>query len=349
MIMSACARNRKTNLMSTAVAIKPPPRRWQTALQLAIRDPVRLCQVLGLSRDLDRAALRAATQFPVLAPLEYIARMRHGDPDDPLLRQILPLGAEIKEAPGYQTDPVGDAQSVIQPGLLQKYTGRVLMVTSRACAVHCRYCFRRHFSANQPPVHADQWQAAVEYLRGKPAIEEVILSGGDPLLASDARLASLVEHLQAIPHVARFRIHTRMPIVIPQRVTESLVEGLRKSRLTTVVVVHANHPAELDIGVVEALARLIDVGIPVFNQSVLLRGINDDADTLVQLSRRLVDARVMPYYLHQLDRVAGAAHFEVSIQRGLDLVRQMRAELPGYAVPRYVREIPGQPGKTVLA
>lgn len=318
-------------------------------MRAAIRDPIRLCRALDLPRDLDQLALRAAESFPLMVPLEYVARMQPGDPNDPLLRQVLPLCKEAMNPPGYQADPVGDAAATVAPGLLQKYAGRALMLTSGTCAVHCRYCFRRHFSADQPPAGSDHWHAALNRLVHDTNIEEVILSGGDPLATADARLASLVRQLGDIPHIRRLRIHTRMPIMIPQRVTRSLVDSLRQSRLVTIVVVHANHPAELDSSVANALARLVSAGFPVLNQSVLLRGVNDRAETLTELSRRLIDVPIMPYYLHQLDRVTGAAHFEVPIERGVELVRQMRAELPGYAVPRYVREIPGQPNKTVLA
>jgi EF-P beta-lysylation protein EpmB len=295
------------------------------------------------------SARQASELFPLRAPLEYVARMRPGDPSDPLLRQVLPLADELCDVPGYRTDPVDDASATCHPGLLQKYQGRVLMVTTPTCAVHCRYCFRRHFDYASTPRSLEDWQPALDQIARDPSIQEVVLSGGDPLMLPDPRLQRLVHQLEAIPHLRRLRLHTRLPIVIPQRVTDELVTCLSATRLTPIVVVHANHAAELDEGVAQALTRVVEAGIPVLNQSVLLRGVNDAADTLVALSLRLLDLRVMPYYLHQLDQVAGAAHFWVPIERGRELLAAMRSQLPGYAVPRYVREEPGRASKTLLA
>lgn len=322
---------------------------WQEAMKSAIRAPVRLCRMLGLSAQQEDAAVRASRDFPVFAPLGYIARMRPGDPHDPLLRQVLPLADEMQPTPGFTADPVGDTAANVSPGLLQKYHGRALMITTGACAVHCRYCFRRHYPYGDGPPRSMQWSAALGQIECDESIEEIILSGGDPLTLVDSRLEELVCRLAEIPHLRRLRVHTRLPIVIPDRVTESLIAWLRGTRLVPVMVVHANHAQELNEDVAAALAKLVDAGVPMLNQTVLLRGVNDDAETLVELSRRLLDCRVMPYYLHQLDRVAGAAHFEVHIEEGLRIVRQMQARLPGYAVPRFVQEIAGQPSKQVLA
>ena len=318
-------------------------------MRTAIRDGAELCRRLRLPAPYEARAAQAARQFPVFAPLGYVAKMRPGDPQDPLLRQVLPLGEELADVPGYTADPVADREAALAPGLLQKYTGRALLLTTGACAVHCRYCFRRHFPHQAPPASADHWDAALQALRADQGIEEVVLSGGDPLTLADRRLQDLTHRLSAVPHVRRLRVHTRLPVLIPERVTAELVSWLRGSRLTPIVVIHANHPAELDEAVGAALARLVDAGIPVLNQSVLLRGVNDHADTLVRLCRRLVDLRVLPYYLHQLDRVAGAAHFEVPVDTGRRLVAELRKALPGYAVPRYVQEIAGAACKTVLA
>jgi EF-P beta-lysylation protein EpmB len=262
---------------------------------------------------------------------------------------VLPLADELFESPGFAADPVGDALAVQSPGLLQKYSSRALLITTGACAVHCRYCFRREYPYSESPRSPDDWQLAIERLAVDPTIDEAILSGGDPLTMVDGHLEVLAERLARVPHLKRLRIHTRLPIVIPQRVTSRLIEWLRGTRLAPIMVVHANHPNEIDGDVAAALARLVDAGIPVFNQSVLLRGVNDDAEALIELSRRLVDLRVMPYYLHQLDRVRGAAHFEVPVARGLELIAAMRRALPGYAVPRYVQEIAGELHKRVLA
>ena len=325
-----------------------PAESWRAALKTAVRDPVRLCRLLGLPHQLEEAAERASQTFPVFAPLGYIARIKRGDPLDPLLRQILPLADELAESPTFTQDPVGDETAKRSPGLLQKYHGRALMIATGACAVHCRYCFRRHFSYGENRPSAPLWEQAVAAVAADASLEEIVLSGGDPLTLTDNQLADLAGQLAAIPHLRRLRIHTRLPVVIPARVTPALIDWLRGTRLVPVLVIHANHPQELDQDVAAALARLADAGVPLLNQSVLLRGVNDDAETLIGLSRKLLDCRVMPYYLHQLDRVAGAVHFEVEVDRGLAIIATMRARLPGYAVPRYVRELAGQPSKVVL-
>jgi EF-P beta-lysylation protein EpmB len=323
---------------------------WREELRLAVRDAAQLVAALELPADLVADARNVpAAGFPVFAPWPYIARMVKGDRNDSLLRQVLPLACESDELPGFAPDPVGDEAARLEPGLLQKYEGRALLITTGACAVHCRYCFRRHYPYAESPRSPDQWQPAIERIASDPSIDEVILSGGDPLTLVDPLLAELASRIAKIHHVQRLRIHTRLPIVIPQRVTPELLEWLCGTRLTSVMVVHANHPQEIDEATAAALSRLVDAGIPVLNQSVLLRGVNDNVEALIALSRRLVNLRVMPYYLHQLDRVAGAAHFEVSTARGLELIAAMRRALPGYAVPRYVQEIAGQPHKRVLA
>lgn len=324
------------------------PRSWQQALRDAVRSPDQLCDVLQLPADLRAAARRGATQFPVFAPWEFLARIRPADPTDPLLRQILPVAAEDLAEPGFATDPVGDLPALAAPALLHKYSGRALLVATGACAVHCRYCFRRHYPYHEAASHGTAWQPAIDCLAQSPDIEEIILSGGDPLTLTDERLGLLADRLAAIPHLRRLRIHTRLPVMIPQRVGTPLLDWLCGTRLTPWVVVHINHPQEIDRPVSDSLARLVDRGIPVLNQSVLLRGINDSAEVLADLSRQLVDRRIIPYYLHQLDRVAGAHHFEVPVERGVELVEQLTRQLPGYAVPRYVQERPGEPSKVSL-
>jgi EF-P beta-lysylation protein EpmB len=320
---------------------------WQTTLARAIRDPVELCRRLGLPEELAAEAAQSTAGFRVLVPEPYLARIRPGDPDDPLLAQVLPRKAELAVEPRFVPDPLAEAETVRTPGLLGKYKGRVLIVASGACAVHCRFCFRRHF----PYIRAlsgHAWSGVFEQIARELSIEEVILSGGDPLTTHDHRLAEVAQQLARIPHLRRLRVHTRLPIVIPGRVNDALLGWLRGTRLATFLVVHCNHPAEIDADVAAALGRLVDAGVPVLNQAVLMRGINDDVEVLAGLFGRLVDLRVMPYYLHQLDRVAGAAHFEVSEERGRELIRQLRARLPGYAVPRYVRDTPGAKHKEVL-
>jgi len=320
---------------------------WQTILARAIRDPVELCRRLGLPEELAAEATRSTAGFRVLVPQPFLSRIRPGDPDDPLLAQVLPRKAELADLPQFVPDPLDEAGTVRAPGLLGKYKGRFLIVASGACAVHCRFCFRRHFPYVQA-LSGPAWSGVLKQIAAETSIEEVILSGGDPLTTRDHRLAEIAEALSEIPHLRRLRVHTRLPIVIPQRVNDDLLAWLRGTRLATYMVVHCNHPAEIDADVSAALGRLVDAGVPVLNQAVLMRGINDDVDVLAGLFGRLVDLRVMPYYLHQLDRVAGAAHFEVPPDRGRELIRQLRARLPGYAVPRYVRDTRGATHKEVL-
>jgi L-lysine 2,3-aminomutase len=321
---------------------------WQAAMKDAVRDPGELCRLLELPAAAAAAASRAAQDFPLFVPHGYLARMRPGDTSDPLLRQVLPLDDELDEAPGFVVDPVDDTSARRQPGLLQKYAGRALLITTGTCAVHCRYCFRRHFPYAAGPRSLRDWQPAVAEIAADHTLHEVILSGGDPLSIVDAALAELVERLADIPHLRRLRIHTRLPIVIPERVTGELVAMLRSTRLAPMVVVHANHANELDANVASSLAKMVDAGIVLLNQAVLLRGVNDSIDAQAELCERLVDLRVMPYYLHQLDRVAGAAHFEVPIETGKQIIEALRARLPGYAVPRYVSEVPGATSKIIL-
>jgi L-lysine 2,3-aminomutase len=324
---------------------------WQTLLAEGVCNPGELCRLLGLDPSLAAEAERSAGGLPLLAPRPYLARIRPGDPTDPLLLQVLPRAAETAAVVGYRADPLGETDALCGPGLLRKYQGRILIVASGSCAVHCRYCFRRHFpyrsERQSPPLPPGE--GVVRAIASDRSIHEVILSGGDPLTLPDEELARLAEELAGIPHLRRLRIHTRLPVMIPQRVTDELISWLRGSRLSPVVVVQVNHPAEIDADVAQAFGRLVDAGIPVLNQSVLLRGVNDRADVLTELCERLVDLRVMPYYLHQLDPVAGAAHFEVPIATGVALVAELRARLPGYAVPRYVRETRGGTSKEVLA
>jgi L-lysine 2,3-aminomutase len=323
---------------------------WQDALKDAVRDPDELCRLLDLPRELAAAARKAADEFGLFVPRGYLARIRPGDPGDPLLRQVWPQPDELAEVPGFVADPVADraGRRGEQAGLLQKYAGRVLLITTGTCAVHCRYCFRRHYPYAEVPHSLDAWQPALAEIASDTSLREVILSGGDPLTIVDDSLARLVAQLDEIPQLRRLRIHTRLPIVIPERVTDALVAMLRQTRLTPIVVVHANHAHELDIHVAAALARFVEAGIPLLNQAVLLRGVNDSVEAQAALWEKLVDLRVMPYYLHQLDRVSGAAHFEVPVAEGRRIVRELRSRLPGYAVPRYVQEIPGMPHKSVI-
>ncbi|MEQ8849071.1 EF-P beta-lysylation protein EpmB [Botrimarina sp.] len=319
---------------------------WQRELAQAIRDPVELCAALGLDPAIGRSAAEAG--FSTLVPRPFLRRMRHGDPADPLLRQVLPSPLE-QAADGLPADAVGDLASLRAPGLLQKYHGRALLMVSPRCAVHCRYCFRRHYPYQTTPASEPSWSAALDAIRADPTVSEVILSGGDPLTVGDGPLQRLFDRLETAPRVKRIRLHTRLPIVIPSRVTEGLAATIRGSSKRVVVVVHVNHGREIDCPTSDALHRLRGAGALLLNQAVLLRGVNDSVDTLADLSTTLVDAGVTPYYLHRLDRVAGVGHFGVAEGEGEALVQALRLRLPGYAVPRFVREDPGAPAKTVLA
>lgn len=322
---------------------------WQKSLARAIRDPARLLELLELSPDLLPAARAAGQDFPLLVPHSYVARMQRGNPQDPLLRQVLPLGEELLEVPGYVADPVGDLSAMTRPGLLHKYHGRALVITTAACGIHCRYCFRRHFPYPQANPMPDRWQQLRDYLLADDSLEELILSGGDPLSLSDHRLAGLFEAVRAIPHLKRLRLHTRYPVILPERLTDSLLRQLRALPQQVILVIHANHANEIDTGVRQALTPFREAGITLLNQAVLLRGVNDSETALVALSEALFDAGVLPYYLHQLDPVQGAAHFAVDDARARELAAALRARLPGYLVPRLVRELAGDPAKRPLA
>jgi EF-P beta-lysylation protein EpmB len=321
---------------------------WQEELRTAIRDPRRLCEALDLPAACGLAATHATAHFPVFAPPSYLSRIERANPADPLLRQIWPAADETVDADGFVADPVDDAASALQPGLLKKYAGRALMIVTGACAVHCRYCFRRHFPYSETPPSEAAWAGTIEAVRNDPTIEEIILSGGDPLTVTDSRLAWLTKQLAEIPHLRRLRIHTRLPVMIPSRVTSELLDWLTGTHLTPVMVIHANHAQELDAEVAAACDRLRTTGVMLLNQAVLLRGVNDSADAQAALSSRLIEIGVTPYYLHQLDRVRGASHFEVPIAEGRNIVIELRRRLPGYAVPQYVQEQPGAPHKVVL-
>jgi EF-P beta-lysylation protein EpmB len=321
---------------------------WQRELAEAISDPKELLKVLGLPAELADAAEKAAQTFGLRVTRSFLSRMRRGDINDPLLRQVLPLGEELQDAVGYGADPLEEHAARKAPQLLQKYAGRALLVTTQACAIHCRYCFRREFPYAEDAAQGGRWREALSAIAEDASIEEVILSGGDPLSLSDSRLRQLTDSLAAIPHVKRIRIHTRQPIVLPSRVDAGLLAWLDGIRLPLVMVLHANHANEIDADVRAACAALKSRGLTLVNQSVLLRGVNDDVDSLQQLSCALFEAGVLPYYLHMPDRVRGTAHFDVEESRARELVSGLMARVSGYLVPRLVREIPGSPSKTPI-
>ncbi|MGD8407700.1 MAG: EF-P beta-lysylation protein EpmB [Thiohalophilus sp.] len=321
---------------------------WQKSLARAIRDPRELLARLELPMDLLPAAQTASQDFPLLVPHAYVARMQPGDPQDPLLRQVLPLGEELQPAPGFVSDPVGDLPAMARPGLLHKYHGRALVITTGACGIHCRYCFRRHFPYSRANPMPSRWQQVRDYLLADDSLEELILSGGDPLSLSDHRLAGLLDAVRDIPHLKRIRLHTRYPIILPERLTPGFAELLQDTPWQVILVIHANHANEIDASVRNGLANLRDSGMTLLNQSVLLRGVNDTETALVELSEALFAAGVLPYYLHQLDPVQGAAHFQVDDHRALALHSALRHRLPGYLVPKLVRERAGEAAKTPL-
>jgi EF-P beta-lysylation protein EpmB len=324
------------------------PPRWQQLWREAVRDPRELLSLLGLAHMAGQLSADAATQFPLRVPRGFIDRMRHGDPHDPLLRQVLPLDDEDRIVPGFGLDAVGDTAARAASGVIRKYRGRALLVATGSCAIHCRYCFRRHFPYAEETAAAGGWSDAISLVATDASIDEVILSGGDPLSLATSKLAELTDALAAVPHLKRLRIHTRLPTVLPERVDAALLGWLRALPWPVTVVVHVNHANEFDANVDAALADLRGTGATLLNQAVLLRGVNDTVDTLADLSERSFASGVLPYYLHQLDRVAGTAHFEVDDAKARSLHAALAARLSGYLVPRLVREVAGDPGKRAL-
>ena len=321
---------------------------WQKALTEAISCPQTLLQHLELPTTTLNAIKQGHALFPLRVPMSFVHRMRKNAPDDPLLNQVLPLAAEAVITPDYHVDPLRETQHNPLPGLLHKYQGRVLLLLSGGCAVHCRYCFRRHFPYQQNNPGQKGWRKILAYIAQDASIKEVILSGGDPLILPDDRLHAMIQELNDIPHLQLLRIHSRLPIMIPQRITLDLVALLRSIRLTSVMVIHCNHSQEINDEVIHALAPLHQQGITLLNQSVLLRGINDTPDTLADLSYKLIAAKVLPYYLHMPDQVQGTAHFTVSEEKAKQIMAILSHRLPGYLLPKLVREVAGQPSKTPL-
>lgn len=322
---------------------------WQQELANAINQPAELLRLLGLDQQLAALDIGLLKNFPVRVTQSYLNKMHYGDAADPLLRQVFPLSEEGLPATGFSMDPVGDHQALSAPGILQKYQGRALLLTTGACAIHCRYCFRRHFPYGDSNPLASQWPQTLDALKSDSSLTEVILSGGDPLVLSDQKLAAMIADLQQISNLKRLRIHTRLPLVLPKRITQNLLSTLSETRLQVVMVIHANHGNEVDSETAEVLTKLGAAGCQLLNQAVLLRGVNDNAQAMIELSERLSDVRVIPYYLHLLDKVKGAQHFDVPQSHGETIITEMRTSLPGYLVPRLVREIAGEASKTIMA
>lgn len=321
---------------------------WQKELANVVTDPKILFAKLDLNIDLYQSHFKARELFPVRVPQPFINRMEKGNINDPLLRQVMPLADEYVVKEGYVGDPLAEHDTVAE-GLLHKYKHRVLMIVKAGCAVNCRYCFRRHFPYADNSPNKQRWQEALDYIQANDDVHEVIFSGGDPLMANDEHLQWLISHIEKIPHVSRLRIHTRLPVVIPQRITPELVETLSNTRLKPAIVLHINHANEIDDNFAAALEPLIQARIPIFNQSVLLKGVNDNLNALVNLSEQAFDHGIMPYYLHVLDKVQGASHFDLPESTAVELMKQLTATLPGYLVPKLVREIAGEPNKTSLS
>lgn len=320
---------------------------WQQQLQQAITDPETLLRTLKLEPSLLAAAKLASQQFALRVPQAFIERMEVGNINDPLLKQVLPLQQELIARSGYSADPLAEQNSA-QAGLIQKYRGRVLLMVSTYCAVNCRYCFRRHFPYEDNRLNREQWSGLIQQIADDTTIDEVIYSGGDPLAANDRQLQWLTEQIAAIPHIKRLRIHSRLPVVIPDRITDDCLHWLANHRLQTVFVLHINHPNEINGPLIAAAERLKSRNITLLNQSVLLKGVNDRLEVLKALSEDLFSAQIMPYYLHLLDEVAGAAHFDIPLAQAEALYQQLIACLPGYLVPKLVKEIPGEPSKTPI-
>jgi len=321
---------------------------WQNLLAGSITDPRVLLARLKLDPGLLAGALAAGREFALRVPEPYLLRMQPGNPNDPLLRQILPLGEELEDQPGYVTDPLGEQHSNAQPGIIHKYHGRLLLVVTAGCAINCRYCFRRHFPYAENNLSTAEWEQALDYIRQDSSINEVIYSGGDPLAANDRRIAWLTRQIADIPHIKRLRVHTRLPVVIPQRVTDGLIEALSATRLPVTMVLHCNHANEVDAQMLAATQKLKSANITLLNQAVLLRGVNNRLEDQMALSEVLGDNGVLPYYLHLLDHVRGASHFHCSDAEAKHLVGQLLTRLPGYLVPRLVREIAGEAGKVPI-
>lgn len=321
---------------------------WQTALINAITDPRELLDSLLLDLSLLPQAQAAAKLFPLKVPRGFVARMRKGDVNDPLLKQVLPIGAEHDKPFGYIKDPLGEIQVNPVPGLLHKYQGRVLLTPTSACAIHCRYCFRRHFPYSENNPGTAGWSQALDYIAGDQTIHEVILSGGDPLVMNDKHLRDFTTKLSNIPHLKRLRIHSRLPIVLPERITSEFITWMKHLTIKPILVIHCNHPNEIDSTVIQAMQALHAQGITLLNQTVLLKGINDDVKTLVSLSETLFDMGVQPYYLHVLDKVEGIAHFDLDLTNAQKLHRGITQQLSGFLVPRLVMEKAGAPSKISL-
>jgi len=320
---------------------------WQKELANAVKNPLQLLQLLEIKPEKMGLSELARKNFPMLVPMPFVRKMKKGDILDPLLQQVLPITNEDKLVEGYSLDPLGEHQNGIQ-GLLHKYKSRVLLILKTGCAVNCRYCFRRHFPYQDNNLNKQQFSEVLKYVKQHPEVNEVILSGGDPLMSKDDFLQFIVSELDKLPQLKRLRFHTRLPVVIPQRITDELCLILKSSRLKVIFIVHINHANEIDVLFKKAINKLHQAGVQLLNQSVLLKGINDTGQALVALSEALNEANILPYYLFLLDKVQGAQHFDLTTEKAQKLMQQISSELPGYLVPKLSREIAGEKSKTLI-
>jgi EF-P beta-lysylation protein EpmB len=321
---------------------------WKEELARLITDPAELCELLLLKGQDAQTLKEVCKAFPLRVPQPYLKRIKKGCLNDPLLLQVLPQQQELETTLGYSADPLDEEAFTPVQGLLHKYHGRVLIVLNGSCAIHCRYCFRRHFPYQEFQIGKLQWQAILDYIAGDNSIDEVIFSGGDPLTCADKILKQRCVDLEKIPHLQRLRLHTRLPVMIPQRINAAFINWIQATRFETVMVIHSNHAQEIDEEVGQVLLALDRAGVRLLNQSVLLKGINDSADVLAQLSKRLFDCKVMPYYLHLLDRVQGAAHFDSKADDIKQLQADLQALLPGYLMPKFAIEEAHEKNKRTL-
>jgi len=320
---------------------------WQQDLADGFSNIEEICNYLNISHVAKEFTTTAST-FPLRVPREFVDRMEKGNLNDPLLKQILPLKDEYITAPGFINDPVGDMDSMTETGVIHKYYGRVLLITTGSCAINCRYCFRRNFPYNDAQLSTKKNSIAINYIKKQQDISEVILSGGDPLLLNDQKIIELIQQIDSIPHIKRIRIHSRIPIVLPSRITTEFCNKLSLIKKDLVLVVHSNHSNELNTQVKLACKKLKNANITLLNQAVLLKGINDNVDQLCALHEKLFSFNILPYYLHLLDKAAGTAHFEVSQDIAISLINQLKKVLPGYLVPKLVREQAGASNKTII-
>ena len=321
---------------------------WKAELSNSISSIDELLNQLGLKAEDLNTTEQAASQFPIKVPQPFVQLMEYGNPEDPLLKQVLPISSELQVDNNFNIDPVGESSFNPVPGIVHKYRNRVLMIISPNCAINCRYCFRRHFPYQENRQSKQQWMQALDYLKKRPEINEVIYSGGDPLAANDHFLSWLTGEIESIKHIKRLRIHTRLPVVIPSRIDDQFLHWLTSTRLKPTIVLHINHANEIGTALSQGVKRLRQAGITVLNQSVLLKGINDNSDQLICLSETLFDAGILPYYLHMLDPVQGASHFDVPKEQAVDIFNQIQSELPGFLMPKLVREIAGESSKSLI-